>query len=215
MKQTLIAFTTLTVALAAAPTARQAEPVDLAMIAKIKDEGLNRSQVGPVFDMFANVIGPRLTGSPAYNRAADYAQQTMTTWGLSNVHKEAFQFGRGWTMEKFTVEMVEPRYMPLVGYPEAWTPPTNGEVTVSAVSVAGKSVEDAAKMPLAGAAVLQQPIITQFIDADRVQPAEVAAADFGDDAGLDQRRQAPIPPPLADPVAVTQQAPGDPRDVGR
>jgi hypothetical protein len=174
VRKTIIALTTLTVMLTAFPGARQAaEPVDLAMIAKMKDEGMNRSQVGELFDMFVNVIGPRLTASPAHKRSADYARDTMTKWGLANSHLESFQFGRGWTLEKFNVEMVEPRYMPLVGYPEAWTPSTNGEITVNAMSVAGKPLEEAAKMPLTGAAVLQQPIITQFIDADRVQPAEV------------------------------------------
>jgi hypothetical protein len=152
--------------------ARQAtEPVDLAMIAKIKDEGLNRSQVGAVFDMFVNVIGPRLTGSPAHKRAADYARDTMTKWGLTNVHLEAWQFGRGWTLEKLTVEMVEPRYMPLVGYPEAWTPSTNGEMVVPALSTAGKSAEEIDQMPIAGAAIFQSPPVTNFIVTDRQQPA--------------------------------------------
>ena len=33
--------------------------------------------------------------------------------GMSDVHTEPFQFGRGWTLNKVTIEMVEPRYMPL------------------------------------------------------------------------------------------------------
>ena len=39
------------------------ESVDRAMIAKIRDEGLNRSQVMKTFMHFTEVIGPRLTGS--------------------------------------------------------------------------------------------------------------------------------------------------------
>jgi len=152
--------------------ARQAsEPVDAAMNAKIRDEGLNRSEVGPVFNEFVDVIGPRLTASPAQKRAADFAKDTLVKWGFSNAHLEAWDFGgRGWEMEKLTIEMIEPRYMPLVGYPEAWTPSTPGELVVQAVSTAGKSAEEIAQMPIAGAAVLAQPVVTAFITADRESP---------------------------------------------
>ena len=121
--------------------ARQAsEPVDLAVIAKIRDEGLNRSQVQKVFSEFVDVIGPRLTASPAHKRAADFARQTMASWGLTNSHLESWDFGgRGWEMSKLTIEMVEPRYMPLIGYPEAWTPSTPGELLIPAIWTAGKT----------------------------------------------------------------------------
>jgi hypothetical protein len=135
--------------------AQAPEPVDAAMNAKIRDEGLNRSQVGVVFNEFVDVIGPRLTASPAHKRAADYARDTMTKWGLTNSHLESWQWeGRGWEMQKLTIEMIEPRYMPLIGYPEAWTPSTPGELVVNAVLTAGKSPEELAQMPIAGNAVL-------------------------------------------------------------
>jgi len=152
--------------------ARQAsEPVDAAMNAKIRDEGLNRSQVGVVFNEFVDVIGPRLTASPAHKRAADYARDTMAKWGLTNSHLESWAWeGRGWEMQKLTIEMIEPRYMPLIGYPEAWTPSTSGELVVSAVWTAGKSPDEIAQMPIAGNAVMSSPIITAFIDKDRENP---------------------------------------------
>ena len=53
-------------------------------------------------------------------------QERLKQWGLSNVHGEPFDFGRGWTLEKFSVEMIEPRYMPLSGYPRAWSASTIG-----------------------------------------------------------------------------------------
>jgi hypothetical protein len=151
--------------------AQAPEPVDAAMNAKIRDEGLNRSQVGVVFNEFVDVIGPRLTASPAHKRAADYARDTMTKWGLTNSHLESWQWeGRGWEMQKLTIEMIEPRYMPLIGYPEAWTPSTPGELVVNAVLTAGKSPEELAQMPIAGNAVLGSPIVTAFIDKDRESP---------------------------------------------
>ena len=155
------------------PPAQQDAPdaAAMAVLAKIRDEGLHRSQVEKVFDMFVNVIGPRLTGSPAHKRAADYARDTMDKWGLTNSHLESWEFGRGWSLEKLTIEMVEPRYAPLVGYAEAWTPSTKGELIVDAVSVVGKSPEEVEAMKLDGAAVMQQPALTSFIADERPQPA--------------------------------------------
>lgn len=159
----------------------QQEPVDAAANAKIRDEGLNRSKVNEPFDMFANQIGPRLTGSPAHKRAAEFARDTLTKWGLSNAHLEPWEFGRGWELEKLTIEMVEPRYMPLNGFAEAWTPSTPGEVVLDAVSTADKTPEQVAGMAdrIKGSALLTSPVITAFIDKDREQPELVAGARIG------------------------------------
>src|SRR5262245_55537986 len=164
---------TIAVALAAALagaavlTAQPAERVDSAMVAKIRDEGLNRSQVQAVFNQFVDVIGPRLTASPGHKRAAEFARDELARWGLSNARLEPFEFGRGWVLEKFTLEMVEPRYMPLVGYPEAWSPGTPSEIVASVVSLAGKSPEAVKEMQasLKGSAVMQQPLVANFIRA--------------------------------------------------
>jgi len=94
------------------------EPVDRAMVARIKEEGLQRSKVEQTFNQLTNVIGPRLTGSPAYKRAADWSARELEGYGLSAVHQESFPFGRGWSLEKFVFEMVEPFYFPLTGLPE-------------------------------------------------------------------------------------------------
>jgi carboxypeptidase Q len=162
---------TLVLAMALTLTTQVREPVDAAANAKIRDEGLNRSQVGALFGSLVDSIGPRLAGSPEYKRAADWARDQMTKWGLDHPRLEAFEFGRGWTLDKFTIEMVEPRYMPLLGYPEAWSPSTSGEVLAPVTVVAGKTAADVAAMPLKGAAVLQAGIVTNFIATDRVQPA--------------------------------------------
>lgn len=167
--------------LSAPVAARQQEPVDAAANARIRDEGLNRSKVAEPFDMFVNQIGPRLTGSPSHKRAAEWARDTLTKWGASNAHLESWEFGRGWELEKFTLEMIEPRYMPLNGFPEAWTPSTPGEVVLNAVSTADKTPEQIAAMAdrITGAALFAQPVITAFIDKDREQPELVAGARIG------------------------------------
>jgi len=147
------------------------EPVDRAANAKIRDEGLQRSQTDALFGTLVDRIGQRLAGSPAYKQAADYARDRFTAFGLSNARLEPFDFGRGWVLDKFTIEMVEPRYMPLLGYPEAWSPSTSGDVTAHIVLAACKTNDEIATLPLKGAAVLQANLVTNFIDADRKQPA--------------------------------------------
>ena len=129
--------------------------------AKIHREAMDHSQVEPVFDMFTITIGPRLTASPAHKRAAEYARDRLASYGLSNARLEPFKFGRGWSTEKLTLEMIEPRYLPLIGYPDAWSPSTAGEI-------AGEPVTSDTK----GAIVLADPMMTNFVRKDRPQPSD-------------------------------------------
>ena len=80
-----------------------------------------------------DVYGPRLTGSPEIKEAADWAQKTMKEWGLANVHTEAWDFGRGWQNRRFVALALTPRAYPLIGFPKAWSPGTNGPVKGEAI----------------------------------------------------------------------------------
>jgi carboxypeptidase Q len=157
--------------LCAVPASAQ-ESVDREMIAKIRDEGMNRSQALKVFTHFTEVIGPRLTGSPQVKAASEYGKMRLTEWGLENPRLEAWEFGRGWSLEKFSIEMIEPRYLPLVGYPEAWSASTAGELTGKPILLGDKTAADLEKMKgqLKGAIVFSQPLQTYFERADRKQP---------------------------------------------
>ena len=94
---------------------------------RIRDEGLNRSQVMQTLSYLADVIGPRLTGSPSLKRANEWTRDTLTKWGLSNAHLEAWgPFGRGWQLDRFSAEVVEPTDFPLIAYPKAWSPGFGG-----------------------------------------------------------------------------------------
>ena len=123
---------------------------DPAIFAKLRTEAMDHSQVEPVFDMFTVTIGPRLTASPAHKRAAEYARERLSAYGLADAHLEPFKFGRGWSLEKLTVEMIEPRYLPLIGYADAWSPSTSGEIAAAPVFVGGKSPEQIKAMPHKG-----------------------------------------------------------------
>src|SRR5262245_58236898 len=106
------------------------ERVDLDAIYKIKDEGLNRSQVMNTVSYLTDVYGARLTGSPQIKAAADWTKKKLTEWELVNVNLETWgPFGRGWTNEKFTARAISASgSFPVIGYPKAWTPGTNGLV---------------------------------------------------------------------------------------
>ena len=156
-------------AAAQAPGAADATRV----LAEIRREGFERSQVTTAFDQFVTVIGPRLTGSPAHKAAAEWARDTLTSWGLSDAHLEPWQFGRGWALDRQVIELVEPRYMPLIGYAEAWSASTPGIIEAEPIWIAGKTAADisAARESLKGAIVLTQPLQTEFVRADRPQPS--------------------------------------------
>src|SRR6266566_318408 len=122
--------------LVALPIAAQwsaTEKLDLDAIYRIKDEGLQRSKVMEIESYLTDVYGPRLTGSPNIKEAADWAEKTMKDWGLVNVHRETWPFGRGWQNQRFAASAVTPRGYPLIAYPKAWTPGTTGPVTGEAV----------------------------------------------------------------------------------
>jgi carboxypeptidase Q len=150
------------------------EPVDLATLARIREEGLTRSQVEATFNHLTNVIGPRLTGSPAFKQAADWAEARLKSYGLAEVHQESWPFGRGWGLSKLTLELVEPYYMPLIGFAEAWTPSTKGELLAQPVYIgelADSTAVRARATTLRGAIVLATQPQLEFISKDRQEPS--------------------------------------------
>ena len=101
------------------------EKVDSAMIDKIKEEGLQRSKVMDSISYLTDVHGPRLTGSPLTKIAGEWTKERLSQWGLENAHLENWgPFGRGWTLESCSVNLVEPHFTALIAHPKAWTPST-------------------------------------------------------------------------------------------
>jgi len=143
-------------------------------LARIRSEGLEHSQVAPVFDMLTVTIGPRLTASPAHKRAAEWVRDRLASHGLDNVRFEPWKFGRGWALQKLTIEMIEPRYVPLLGYADGWSASTAGEIVAAPVFIGGKSLDDveAMRAQLKGAIVMSQPMMTTFVRKDRPQPSD-------------------------------------------
>ncbi|HKW03484.1 MAG TPA: M20/M25/M40 family metallo-hydrolase [Vicinamibacterales bacterium] len=137
------------------------EQLDLAALARIRDEALNRSQLMDTVSYLADVVGPRLTGSPALLRGEEYARDRLKAVGLINAHLEPWgPFGRGWTLERFSASMTAPDFMPLIAYPKAWSPGTNGAVRADAVILDVKTLADLEKYrgKLRGRIVLWSPV---------------------------------------------------------
>ncbi|HEY7236892.1 MAG TPA: M20/M25/M40 family metallo-hydrolase [Gemmatimonadaceae bacterium] len=158
--------------LAFAATARAQ---DSSTLARIRDEGMNRSHSLELFDHLTTVIGPRLTASPAFKQSVDWAVKEFRDYGLSNAHLESWPFGRGWTLEGQIAELTAPRYMPLIAYAEAWSPPTNGIVEGKPVYIGDLANADSVRAhasSIRGAIVLATKPQDVFITRDRLQPTE-------------------------------------------
>jgi hypothetical protein len=78
-------------------------------VERIKDEGMNHSQVMQTLSYLSDVIGPRLTASPGMKRSNEWTRDQLTKWGLQNAHLEAWgPFGRGWSLKRFSAQVSEP-----------------------------------------------------------------------------------------------------------
>jgi len=151
-----------------------AQPDSQSVIAAIKAEGLRSTEAAVIFHTLTDVIGPRLTGSPAHVEAARWAAERLKVWGLDNPRLEPFQFGPGWSLEKLTVEMTAPRYMPLIGYAEAWSPATSGVLTGTPVYIGDSTAAEIDRLGprLQGAIVLMHRPQTEFLRNDRPEPSD-------------------------------------------
>ena len=129
-------------------------------VERIKDEALNRSKVMDTLSYLTDVLGPRLTGSPELKRANEWTRDTLAKYGLENAHLEAWgPFGRGWTLKRFSMQVTEPQCIPLIAFPKAWSPGTNGPICAEVVYFDPQTDADYAqyKGKLKGAIVLTTP----------------------------------------------------------
>jgi carboxypeptidase Q len=173
---------------AAAPAKTSSDPIE-----RIKEEGLKRSQVMATLSYLSDVIGPRLTGSPNMKRANEWTRAKMAAWGLVNAHLEPWgPFGRGWSLTRFSAQVVEPQCIPLIGFPKAWSPGTEGTLVAPVVYFDAKTTAEFAKYKgkLKGAIVLTSPMrevaarwqplanretdsqLLELADADAAEPNE-------------------------------------------
>ena len=157
----LAAVATLAMAASAAlpgPSAAQVSDADRAVVQRIVEEGMERSQVMEHVIWLADVLGPRLTGSPAFQASGAWAVERLQSWGLENARLEHFPLGRGWSLERFSAHLLEPQVQPIIGMPRSWTDGTGGPVVADVVYAPILAEEDFERYRgrLAGRIVLTQ-----------------------------------------------------------
>ena len=137
----VILFASPVVLLAQQAPAPAPDPND--PVQKIKDEGMNRSQVMPTLSYLSDVIGPRLTASPGMKRANEWTRDQLTKWGLQNAHLESWgPFGRGWSLKRFSAQVSGPTAFPVIAYPKAWSPGLAAPLTADVVYIDAKTEAD-------------------------------------------------------------------------
>lgn len=173
----------------------QKENIDQSVMAKIRNEGLNNSKVMDIAFHLTEVSGPRVTNSPGFGRAADYAKNQLTQWGLVNATLDPWgDFGKGWELKKSYVAITAPWYKSLSAYPKVWTEGTPGlkSAGVFLISSSDSSGLDAYRGKLAGKILIIDRIenyqhsfkadATRYTDAEldsmndsKMQPIDTAA----------------------------------------
>lgn len=103
-------------------------PANDGLVARVIQEGTQRSHVDADLEYLLDVIGPRLTGSPEMRRANDWTRQKFLEYGADRADLEPWSFGIGWTRGPMTLRMVAPQHRELLGASWAWSPGTNGRV---------------------------------------------------------------------------------------
>ena len=154
-------FATLSLVLAIGALASGRGPaVDGDMVASIREEGLQRSQVMDIAGYIVDVLGARLTNSEAMKRAQSWVAGKMKEIGLENVVLEPFMdYGVTWDNDYFSLHLLEPDYQPMTGFPLSHTPGTPGKIACPVVVADVQTKADLAKHKgkLKGAAVLSTP----------------------------------------------------------
>jgi carboxypeptidase Q len=204
----LAATLTLTMVLPAVLPARlgaQPARADAAVMARIHEEGTQRSQVMEHVIWLADVFGPRLTGSPGIEQAGDWALGQLRGWGLANVRAERFEFGRGWSLERFSAHMIEPQVQPIIGMPKSWTHGTGGPVVAEVVYAPILSEADFTRLrgTLRGRIVLTQP-------ARPVNLLDGRVVLRMNEQEIEEARRVVDPRAAADGAGAARQAPAGP-----
>jgi carboxypeptidase Q len=109
-----------------------AQPAPESLLERIRLEARDRSAVVDYAFQLTDVHGHRLTGSPAFRRAAEWARRSLQGIGLENVRYQSAASADwsdpGWSYKRYAVRLVEPEFATLLSIPMPWSPPTPGRV---------------------------------------------------------------------------------------
>ncbi len=110
------------------------EDVDLSVVHRIKDEAFRNSKVMDHMFNLSDRFGARVSGSPAYREAAEWSVDLLESWDLQEARLESWgEFGRGWSLDRYSAHMIKPTYANLPGIPGAWTAGTDGPINAEVI----------------------------------------------------------------------------------
>ncbi len=156
---------------------------------KIKDEGLNHSKVMDIAFHLTDVAGPRLTNSPGYLRAANWAKDELTKMGLVNAALESWgDFGVGWEQTRCYLAMTTPYYTPIVAIPRAWTGGTPGKKIMNS-EVIVINAKDSAELYQNYSGKIKGKIVMMY-SADTLRPSFTADGQRYADSSLEKMANA-------------------------
>src|SRR5262245_42030605 len=123
--------------------ATQQFQIDQTTLVRIRAEAIDHSQAGDYLFYLADLYGPRMTGSPNYRAAGDWAAGTLRSLGLQDVHEEPIGeisfaenlkwSGRGWSFSRCSVRMIRPQQIQLLAVPAGWSHGTSGKLVADIV----------------------------------------------------------------------------------
>ena len=167
------------------------EKLDISTIDKIKEEGLKHSQVMDILFNLTDANGNRLTNSPGYFRAANYAKDKLTSLGVSNATLDPWgEFGKGWELEKSYLAITAPYYKAVSNYPKAWCGGTKGLKNAEVIAVV---VKDSAGLEQYRGTLKGKIIIIDKLEAYK-QSFKADATRFTDEELEKMSNAAPAPP---------------------
>ncbi len=188
------------------------EKVDLEMVNKIRKEGLENSKVMENAFWLTDVSGPRLTISPGYTRASNWAKDKLQQWGLANSHLEPWgEFGKGWEQQRCYIAMTAPYYQPIIAVPRAWTGSTPGKNELKGELVLVKAKDTLELLQYAGK--LKGKIVLTWSSA-KLEPSFEADGGRFADTVLERMARAELRPQQGR-GPQNQQAANDPQRQAR
>ena len=113
------------------PYVRQTPPTD-AVIAKIWEEGTQRSQVATLAQALIDSIGARLTASPEIESASRWAMSMYQKWGIP-ARQHRYGTWPSWQRGYTHVDLIAPRVRTLEAITLAWSPGTGGKAVTGDV----------------------------------------------------------------------------------
>ncbi|MBL0056147.1 MAG: M20/M25/M40 family metallo-hydrolase [Chitinophagaceae bacterium] len=139
-------------------------------INKIRNEGLRNSKVMDFAFHLTDVSASRLTNSPGFFRAANWAKEELTKMGLVNASIEPWgDFGIGWEQTRCYLAMTAPYYTPIIAIPRAWTGSTPGKKKVTGEVILIKA-KDSAELYQNYAGKIKGRIV-MFYSTDTLKPS--------------------------------------------